>query len=1600
MAGNWRGGRPKSAGTPGQANPASERKHAPVGWRRHSGRQESTRSSGRLLQRSAGVAVVLLLAAGLYVLWMLLQPVNSQLFVDFGDYSADLVTPSLGVSPQELEEALPNLNVINLGDGDATGKINAAGATIVFVDAALLLTDKGPVIVDNASTPDSTRVARMQPFADGAERPASVVEWLRPILERSRQRPTLLILDVSQPHVNWRAGILAPFAAQRFLEECRSELSRASKTGEKKPQIGLLTSCRPGEIAWFDDGRSCFSRIVVEALHGAADGAIDGDTDGRVTAEEIHRYVAHETAAWVSGHRDDRGQHPVWMTSGADFDVAYVSKDSFAWPDPVAADEEFLQRLEAAWQRRDAAWKEDAATSPLNTSTLHWRRANHRLLQAEQTYLAGQMAAAREHLKQAETSLERLKGVAAASFDPPVPAAEQLASFRSSLPVASPPEELEKLVELRKAAQAAVTRAPRALPLVETLLHQADELRRKAEDVSFLGDRDQAGQLAGQSQALYETVSTAAGNYAQALRGLHRSLAGLPYLAEWAAAQPASLDLVRTFTTSDDNAAANLLANDNVTKVASLLVKTRQLREDLERFEQSPPAGQQLVSASQSLARRADEIVQAAAAVEAALTAEANDLLNRSDKVAARRLIRRQSIDHLLANLLLSGTIRRQLIQEMEAIDEDLRLSAASGTDEEGQNGAGSPDSGSVWDPEEAVQSLAKTAAWQGLWALLTRSLDPSADKSLDRVWTDDWRVVAAEAQLTASQRPEGAETAYKAAVSLGNRLQLSFRSAARDIGRSRGYDEESTNVWQDLTYRDRVGRSLHGYDSDQLVGQRKRDPADDLALGSSATTSLYLAQQSLDDFYAGASGGEHWFDSACQHHLDAARSTVRGVPAVSPIVSGRARQVESLLEQRRGTRFWLQPTPERVVFGSYDQRPASLRVEVDGLPPAGTAAVWLSAASGRSGDGSVGNAGSGTAGAVRIDTRGRRAIVWGASDGDSGRVAAFDLVRTSPDCNAVRLPARFFFRGHGSATPSLVTADPCPPGRRVVVTSPAPLSGGLVVNGIDRRSILFVLDCSDSMQEAVGNDGTRMEIAKRVLANTIQGLRDRAAADDDGQRVGLVPFGHRMNTQVENGRVVPLPNTKWPSNDLPQSASTDYQLLVPLSDINRRDGDEYLFEKQLGRLDHFGITPLIGAIDFAVGRFPAGVPGSVVVVTDGVDTDLAKGNAAQARAALSDLSSKLKNARDKGVPIQVHVAGFAMNANLLKEICDAVCDPSGGQRFDAADGNKLQTFLEETTRSREYTVVAEGQNSGDRYKLTETAKDLPRGTYDVRFPDAVPQSVSIAGGERLVLDLNRGRFEPRKYESGSAPGQRVRATGGTPDAPDLLVERSYIIEAGTARLTISLDRAGPDDGLGGPPQISRQGFVPRPGDVWFEVTDGAGRPVPNLSWQLAVGYDLPTWELSIPSAPSDQRLNVTAYWRTKPAPQDAGLVLSPSDVGREVTVPLGEETRTLVLSSFGQPADRPGVVVARLEPREAATNGPELEHLWAALDPGAEGSGVFRPAELRTERAFFYEEGTIEFAFSVGPQFDLSIARLGLIAPPMRQAGAAQATLRLQRAN
>ena len=267
--------------------------------------------------------------------------------------------------------------------------------------------------------------------------------------------------------------------------------------------------------------------------------------------------------------------------------------------------------------------------------------------------------------------------------------------------------------------------------------------------------------------------------------------------------------------------------------------------------------------------------------------------------------------------------------------------------------------------------------------------------------------------------------------------------------------------------------------------------------------------------------------------------------------------------------------------------------------------------------------------------------------------------------------------------------------------------------------------------------------------------------------------------------------------------------MLVPLRPLRENKGD---LIKTLDLLNPWGITPLLGAVDYASRESQLSKGGgAIVVITDGAPSDMGK-NFRNKEAGFKAV------AEDRA--INLFIIGF--NVDLAGEekakwesFRDLLATTPRVQKPVTNDPLKLTEEIERAIKpSQTVTVAMPSSDIGavQTLLLNGPPVAITAGMYEVQYPNVVPWPVHIRGGEKIELKLrfdkgSTGEFERRPTE----PIQSFSAIADPipPERqwPTKLQSLSFRTPAGAdAVLQVCLEN---DD-------VTKP--VDRPEEIWFDV--------------------------------------------------------------------------------------------------------------------------------------------------------------------------------------
>jgi hypothetical protein len=204
---------------------------------------------------------------------------------------------------------------------------------------------------------------------------------------------------------------------------------------------------------------------------------------------------------------------------------------------------------------------------------------------------------------------------------------------------------------------------------------------------------------------------------------------------------------------------------------------------------------------------------------------------------------------------------------------------------------------------------------------------------------------------------------------------------------------------------------------------------------------------------------------------------------------------------------------------------------------------------------------------------------------------------------------------------------------------------------------------------------------------------------------VGLRVYGHRFAT------------------DDYDNACRDTELVVPIGPI-----DKAALVGWVDRIQTKGRTPLVISVLEAVKDFEAIPNGTIVLVTDGIES--CKG----------DIKSIAPAIQAAGLELKVNIVGFDIREAEGRQELESIARSTGGRYLDARNADELMGALGQTLKLEFVAVNAAGKEVGRGAVGGEPVK-LPPGDYTIRVltsPQPVELRATVKSGERRELKLRR----------------------------------------------------------------------------------------------------------------------------------------------------------------------------------------------------------------------------------------------------------------------
>jgi hypothetical protein len=246
-------------------------------------------------------------------------------------------------------------------------------------------------------------------------------------------------------------------------------------------------------------------------------------------------------------------------------------------------------------------------------------------------------------------------------------------------------------------------------------------------------------------------------------------------------------------------------------------------------------------------------------------------------------------------------------------------------------------------------------------------------------------------------------------------------------------------------------------------------------------------------------------------------------------------------------------------------------------------------------------------------------------------------------------------------------------------------------------RTVEIIMDASNSMTGTVGKE-TKIAAARRVLTQAIEELPDT-------MNVGLRVYGHRYAT------------------DDYDNACRDTELVVPIGPIQKAK-----LVDMVNKIQTKGRTPLVASVLAAIKDLEKLANGSVVLVTDGIES--CKG----------DVKSIAPAIKAAGLEIKVNIVGFDIREAGGRQELESIAASTGGRYIDARNAGELLAALGQALKLEYVALDAAGKEVGRGAVGGEPVKLAP-GNYTIRIllaPQPVELKVAVKSGEQRGLTLKK----------------------------------------------------------------------------------------------------------------------------------------------------------------------------------------------------------------------------------------------------------------------
>lgn len=1231
----------------------------------------------------------------------------------------------------------------------------------------------------------------------------------------------ILVLDCQRLDHHWPMGMLQ----NDFITQAQVELNNLDAA--KTQGLHVLFSCSGNETTYYDAefGLSVFGRYFLEGLTGASD--LDsniGNGDGRVQFDELAAFVKDRVSAWTLKNRNAAQQPLVQNFEQASPEaplslVALGTRASIFSPVPLTADpsrQDVANDLEQAWQLYYQLGAE--TPPPYFYAPNEWRYVQETLKRCERFLLANQLQAAAQEARNALARISRVNesksqlaingrgySVAMEKFL----ALSRTATASDDLPVV-PPETTtaDTPTSPANSGDGPAVPVPAPVPIADTQLADYEAvLRDLSQDRDFEAALARLENQTAPQQTLPVEILTvrmiqkyflnATGTTPDASQtDMAKSVVGLSTLAETAAA-PSNLyaPFVRKWTQ------AQVEQGDLLRRWKTDLLFARLGSSIYTQHELTPPADDDPQQHYEKALAISDVVTQAIS-LRQQLLAELPSLVQYA--VSAHS----DSEMHALLEKLLGST--RHLNEQLQADTRDMTVQTLDSSIASLRALISEAQASRSQILDRLVKALQGAAATSGpptsaqQWLLLDDLLHvpypshagdagESANTRLRLLERLQQPIQFEEESAPVAQPVAAAELGYQARLAeayifLRNGRNVPLATTpAEQVGHELAQSWQQAYLWSmqetfataeedwlnqvDTATRLFDGFVAQGTDASCIIEIYRRRLAEFF---------LWHAERASKDFWASLQqDAEPYFSLvAGQYLLQAARYDPHGFLA-SDIQQLNA-QLQSLRAVPAGLRIVVTPSQIRLV--EQLTVPMLFRVDYPEQVPSGVATLTV-------------NAASSDVSLARTDEQTPLAP----------NQVAYMLTRNARAGQAT-LSANVLFRGHRSPTTVMVDIIDDEAGPAVAYLNEKPLDATLSVrlaaNPRSDANLLFVLDCSSSMDQ-----NQRMSILQQVLRQFADGVARHA------MNVGVRVLGDQV-----------VWTEQQPEKEA--DARIDSRLLLPIGPFEPEQ-----FEQAVSRLRPTGSTPLFYALlearkDFENVRQG---PKRIVVISDGADNWALVGR----KPNIEDLREAYQDS-----DIEINTIGFQVGDQAFAQLQE-IAAARGGVAVRASQADTLFKYVTGLQGAVFYSVVGESTRTEPQL-LTTQSKPMPLrpGDYAVELSDY--------SGKRLQagfpVRLQRGETHPLSYYRGVLSYEPITAVAKTADTTSKVTLSVLAAERreGNVRLRIAVYK--PDQPAWRPDDL-----------VIFLRPKGSAvtYPLQHLPPNVA-GYHVGVWEFTAENWPVD----------------------------------------------------------------------------------------------------------------------------------------------------